>query len=337
MKTAIIGAGVAGLAAARQCKAAGHEVRLFDKGRGPGGRLSTRRAETALGDVRWDHGAQYFTARSEAFRKEIAGLRQEGAVDIWAPRMADIRKSPAGWTVGLRPTDPQAEPLYVGRPGMNGLVKGLARDLDVAWGRRVSALRLEQAGKYLSFEDGGAEGPFDYVISAVPAEQAVELLSPVSSKLAEAARGVKSAPCWAVMLAFDAPVPVAWEAASLNQASIAWAARNGSKPGRAPGESWVLHAGVDWSRAHVESSAESVIAELIEEFRALTVAPQPAHASAHRWLYARVEKGAGDKFGWDEAAGIGSAGDWHIAPRIEAAWQSGHELGQWLCLSTLTS
>jgi renalase len=56
MKIAIIGAG---LSCGRQLTAAGHQVRLFNKGRGAGGRMATRRVETALGTVSFDHGAQY--------------------------------------------------------------------------------------------------------------------------------------------------------------------------------------------------------------------------------------------------------------------------------------
>ena len=51
MTTAIIGAGIAGLACAQKLKQAGRSVKLFDKGRGPGGRMSTRRMQTPIGEV----------------------------------------------------------------------------------------------------------------------------------------------------------------------------------------------------------------------------------------------------------------------------------------------
>ncbi|MGA8880775.1 MAG: FAD-dependent oxidoreductase, partial [Azonexus sp.] len=56
---ALIGAGIAGLSCATALQQAGLKVSLFDKGRGPGGRMSTRRGD----DWQCDHGAQYFTAR----------------------------------------------------------------------------------------------------------------------------------------------------------------------------------------------------------------------------------------------------------------------------------
>ena len=63
---AIVGAGIAGLAAGRVLHDAGHRVQVFDKSRSTGGRLCTRRGEG------WqaDHGAQYFTARHPDFDAE---------------------------------------------------------------------------------------------------------------------------------------------------------------------------------------------------------------------------------------------------------------------------
>ena len=57
---AILGAGMAGAAAARRLAEAGLDVRVFDKGRGIGGRMATRRTEAG---ARFDHGAQFFRAK----------------------------------------------------------------------------------------------------------------------------------------------------------------------------------------------------------------------------------------------------------------------------------
>lgn len=46
---AVIGAGLAGLSCAQALLQAGHAVHVFDKSRGPSGRMSTRRAEDAAG------------------------------------------------------------------------------------------------------------------------------------------------------------------------------------------------------------------------------------------------------------------------------------------------
>jgi len=72
MRIAIQGSGVSAAAAAERL-AKKHDVTVFEAGRGPGGRMSTRRAE----NYQWDHGAQYFTPKTEAFAR---------AVDEWEER-----------------------------------------------------------------------------------------------------------------------------------------------------------------------------------------------------------------------------------------------------------
>lgn len=57
MRIAVIGAGIAGLACADELRRHDHPVTLFDKGRGPGGRMSTRRLDTPAGQASFDHGA----------------------------------------------------------------------------------------------------------------------------------------------------------------------------------------------------------------------------------------------------------------------------------------
>ena len=74
MKIAIIGAGMAGLTCATRLSAAGHEVSVFDKGRGPGGRMASRRVEHGGETFRFDHGAQYFTAREMAFQTQVRAV-----------------------------------------------------------------------------------------------------------------------------------------------------------------------------------------------------------------------------------------------------------------------
>ena len=80
---ALIGGGIAGLSCATALQQAGLEVSLFDKSRGPGGRMSTRQGD----DWQCDHGAQYFTARHADFRAEVGRWQQAGVAGLWDPRL----------------------------------------------------------------------------------------------------------------------------------------------------------------------------------------------------------------------------------------------------------
>ncbi|MEM7766099.1 MAG: FAD-dependent oxidoreductase [Pseudomonadota bacterium] len=316
MTIAIIGAGLAGLSCADALSAAGQSVVLFDKGRGPGGRMSTRRAQTPVGECRFDHGAQYFTPTSPDFAAETERWIAAGAAAPWTGDFVTI--SPSG---DITPA-PDA-PRYVGTPSMNAIIRHLAAGHAVQWARRVSSIRGTPGARTLHFEDDTREGPFEAVIVAVPAEQASDLLTGCAPTLAAEAAAIQSAPCWAVMLAFDTGLDAPYDAAQFSEGPIAWAARNASKPGRDGQETWVLHASADWSRHHLEDRADTVAAALTEAF-----APpvEPDYAAAHRWRYSQIITPAPTPAAWDKAAGIGVCGDWRCGPTLEDAWRSGRAL-----------
>lgn len=319
---AVIGGGIAGAAFARAAVEAGADVVVFDKARGLGGRMSTRRATPFA----FDHGAQYFTTQGTAFRLEVAHWAQAGTVAPWEARFARIE----GGTWQPHGTDATH---WVGTPSMNTPVKQVVEGIPVHRACRIEHARRSGRRWTLVDDSGQDVGTYDAVILATPAAQAAPLLRE-SPGLATVAASVVVAPCWALMLAFDTPVPTPYDAGTVVGSALQWVARDSSKPGRrAPpgGETWVLHASPAWSRAHVDDSGEEVQEALLEAFGELPgAAGAPPHhqAHTHRWLYARVEQAVGVGHLWDAEARIGACGDWCLGPRVEEAWTSGRSLAE---------
>ncbi|HEU4516135.1 MAG TPA: hypothetical protein VFR77_02430, partial [Steroidobacteraceae bacterium] len=173
-----------------------------------------------------------------------------------------------------------------------------------------------------------AHADFTAVALALPAPAACALAGSRTPAAARA-RAVPMAPCWAALVAFDAPLPDVPDAALTGDGMLAWYARNSSKPGRGDCEAFVLHASPDWSRVEFDQPAHTVQRALLDRFSELIgrTLPRALVADAHRWRHARVEVSLGEDFLLDEDAGIGFCGDWCIAPRAEAAWISGRALG----------
>ncbi|GAB5481733.1 MAG: FAD-dependent oxidoreductase [Parasphingorhabdus sp.] len=307
MKIAIIGAGLSGLVCADALIGAGHQVRLFDKARGPGGRMSTRRAQTAAGELRFDHGAQYFTARAPGF---------QAVVEQWQENELAAKWPAAG------------DEAWVGTPSMNTPVKAMATHHDVTWSMRIESLVKQQDHWQIHGEDGSLEILFDAAVIAVPAEQAADLLDPLHSRFADTARSTVSDPCWTVMLAFAEPLATDIRILK-DRGAIGWAARNSDKPMREGADSWVIQGSPDWSRDHLEDDPEQVCEALVKEFtnNLAMELPEPIHAAAHRWRYARSGS-AGVEALYDNEAKLGACGDWLLGPRIECAWLSGNALSQ---------
>jgi renalase len=323
MKTvAIIGAGIAGLACARVLNQAGHHVQLFDKGRGPGGRMATRRAQTELGEVSFDHGAQYFTARDPAFVSLVQDLISREAAAPWTGEL--VRLATDGTNRPLAD-----EPIYVGVPGMNGVIRALAAPLNVQWGTRVETINQTQSTWQLTSDTKADLGDFDVVVCAVPAEQVAPLLQVHAPDLVKLATLVTSLPCWTGMFAFDAPLANPFDAMRLEAHDVMdFIAMNHSKPSRTGPASYVVQARADWSKGHLEDSAQSVADTLLDGLLAFSDnKPKLIYKTAHRWRFARVEVENGPSYGFDGEKQIGVCGDWLLAPRVEAAWLSGHRLG----------
>ncbi len=312
----IIGGGMAGLSAATALAETGARIIVLDKGRGPGGRMAARRVAIAGEQVGFDHGAQYFTARDPAFQAAVAAWEAAGVAARW----------PAA-----------GDEAWVGTPGMNACVKAMAGALDVRWGLRAERLTREGAGWRI--EAGEQVFTADTVLVAVPAEQAAGLLAEVAPDLAALAAGVTSAPCWAAMAAFDAPLAYAPDTFRSDSALVSWAARNSAKPGRSGEETWVIHASPARSRELIDlPKDEAAQALLADFFTATSTAPTvPQHLDAHRWLYALPEARQGEGARFDPVLKIGIAGDYLHSPRVEGAWLSGRALAAAVCQERVAS
>ncbi|MFT5685878.1 MAG: renalase [Myxococcota bacterium] len=316
-RIAVIGAGISGLCLSRALTEHGLDVVVFDKARGPGGRMSTRRSPTGHA---FDHGAQFFTAHTPAFKAQVARWRDLGVVARWEGRFATVRPD------GLTP-EPPGRLRHVGAPRMSTLTRHLSSGLDLRTSTRIAALNREAASWTLTTTEGATHGPFTAVLSTAPAPQTAPLLAPHSPILAQRAESATMLPCFCLMLAFDTPLPVDFDAAEVHASPLRWIAQNSSKPGRLSNDCWVLHADAAWSHRHLNDEPASVQQAMLTAFWEITGNSTPVWASLHRWRYAlAMTPDSGPPFLWDPALGLGAAGDWLVGGRVESAWRSGMAL-----------
>lgn len=331
MHIAVIGAGLSGLTCARQLQTQGHHIVVYEKSDGVGGRMRTR--QTELGG--FDLGAQYFTASSERFSVAVAAWRKAGWVQPWQGRLTVIDK---GTTKAVsRPAGPARQRL-VAVPGMADLARHLARDMDLRCEQTVR--RVERHGdQWLlavrsdTVPIDASAGPFDAVVVAVPADQAVPLLQP-ASKIVEQVQRVHLTPCWALLLGFQESLGLTYDGAWIQGGRLAWIARDVSKPQRRPGEHWVAHASSQWSAEHLEDDPERVKEKLVRAFHDATGSKvQHIYADVHLWRYAQATGTLPSDCLWDASARIGACGDWFAngldgSGRVENAYLSGLALAE---------
>jgi predicted NAD/FAD-dependent oxidoreductase len=323
----VVGAGVSGLACARELARAGRRVRLLERARGVGGRCATRR----LGGQPVDIGVAFLHGRDEGFLAaldEVAGTRRPG----W----------PEAIVGSGRPCQPEAyhpgERRLAFAEGVSAFPRHLAAGLDVRCEARVESLDLRGALPGARLEGGGeAEAPA--IVLAVAPEQAQRLLEGVASPppavasvgaLLAMARSDASLSL-AALYPPEAPAPP-WHVSHPEASSVLQLVSHDSAKRVSPRHlALVYQAHPRWSREHLDDPTWPD--RILEEAGRLLGdwARAPAIRHAHRWRYARTGRP-------DELAGpclarlpgggrLGICGDrFGRGGGVEAAWLSGRAL-----------
>jgi len=302
-KVAVIGAGMSGLTCARALAQRGVDVTVFDKGRGLGWRMATRRADC---DFQFDHGVQYITARTEGFATLMKRAEVNGAVARW-------------------PNDSESL-SFVGVPGMTGLARYLGAGLDIRKETRVDRI-VKANGRWRVVWQGG-EGVFDRVVVTTPAPQIAPLL-PEDDIFTDALDSVVMDPCLTLMVGLSHGTQLSFGSRLSPDEDIAWITRDSVKPGRPAATCIVAQAGRGWSLQHLELGADAIadrMLPLVSQAIGADLAVDATYVSAHRWRYAFTSAALGEPFIADDTRTLFAGGDWCLGKKIEDAWSSGQAI-----------
>ena len=313
LKIAIIGAGISGITLANNLKEIA-EVKIFEKSRGVGGRMSSRYSEK----FSFDHGAQCFSARGREFQNFLQSFINSGDVAPWVGKVINIEDkkiTPRFWF----------ETHLVACPNMNSLCKKMAQGLDVALGVEVATLTKKDDLWNLCDINGNDLGDFNLVISSAPPKQTKKLFGSYFT-----AKEIAMQPCFSMMLGFDKKWPHDWIFAKVKNNPIKLIAINSSKPSRnCDVTSIVIQTKKGWSLENVDSNLEELQKILLENFTNLVGIPaqEASYVSLHRWLYALLDEEGGEIF-FDQKNALAATGDWVLESRIEDAWIAANEISK---------
>lgn len=311
----IVGAGMAGLTAARRLQEAGFGVLVLDKGRSVGGRLATRR----IGPGRADHGAQFFSARSPEFKNEIDGWLDQDIVFLWS----------MGWSRGsLFENTDSGHPRYAVQGGMNQLAKHLAKGLDVETNVRVTRIDIEE-DRYRVTTSEGRTFESKILLLTPPVPQSLALLDAGNVRLSgqnrEALERIRYAPCIAGLFYFPGDLLLPEPGAIQRQAhTISWIANNRQKGISPDAALLTLHANAQFSRRHYDDEDIEILRLMIKEIDELIGSARPIESQVKRWRFSNPEVLHPDRHVQaDHLPHLLFAGDAFDGARVEGAYLSG--------------
>jgi len=324
-EVAIVGAGLTGLTAAGILREHGHKCVVFEKSRGFGGRMATKRRSWGWLDL----GAQYFTARNPDFKKMVQQWEDKGVAARWHASMLRYDGS-------RLEQSPDDTIRYVGMPKMNAMFDEWKTELEGTIYLHTKIKSIKPHGREILLTDykGGEYGPFGAVLITTPYDQAVDMLTDelMSDQLSPAYR---MAPAWGVGLQFEEPVAINnyknVGGIFVNENRSSWISHNSSKPGRCErdnGDTWIVHFNPEWSRKYLNVNEDWIIEQAMDEMEEISGQhlPQIANTIAHRWKYARnagkdIPQTSGFLKTGDHHCYL--AGDWTLGGRVENAFLSG--------------
>jgi len=304
-KIAIIGAGISGITLAKNLSE-NFEVKIFEKSRGLGGRMSSRYHEK----FSFDHGVHSFTARGREFQNFLAQFIENGDIAAWtgkAINIEDKKISPRFWF----------ETHLVALPNMNSLCKKMAQNLDISTLVEVSAIKKINNFWNLHDKNGEDLGVFDFVISTAPPAQTKKIFCDYFY-IPE----VAMQPCFSMMVGFEEKWKNDWIFAKVKNNPIKLIAVNSSKPGRNNSvTSLVVQTRKNWSTQNLNLNVEEVQKVLLKNLSELIEinCSNASYVSVHRWLYALIDSKKEEMF-FDAQNNLAAFGDWSCDSRIEDVW-----------------
>ncbi len=276
----IIGAGVSGLGARSVLKRAGSSVLLFEKSRGSGGRLTSRRGEGWTADL----GAQFTSAKQ--------------------PAWAEIVNAEGVEAVELRLAGDGRYPRFAHREGMSAFARRLLHEFpdsgDVRFQSRVARLEVsaEASSWNVILESGETFSARSMLITA-PVPQSIELLQNsghvLTDECAEATRPLTYTSCLVLLLELAQPlpecVPILWKNPSSALTGIYDQKRKGVRGERS---TLVVHASPQKSRELWSQPPEQIVMELQAAVQTalgeLGVVMEVTATALHRWRYCEPEQ-----------------------------------------------
>ncbi|MEX2464186.1 MAG: FAD-dependent oxidoreductase, partial [Balneolaceae bacterium] len=294
MVIGIIGAGISGLTAGRLLAGAGHEVTIFEKSGGYGGRMATRYAGDNL-QSKLDHGVSMFSAESPEFLDFMNELLEKGIVQTWGKSISVYN----GENLIHSNPNPSDKPLYTSTDGMNAIGKYLSRWVDVKLNKQVGGLtyfgknRTKKRPWIINFTSSETFNA-DAVIIALPARQAYGILSSTideinTLKIVRHIDEIHYRPAYSLMTGYGDTETPEWEGIICKKSVLDYISNESAKRKNDQETSFVLHGSESFSLKYQNSDEEIVIREMLTEFAEIAGgwASVPEWKQLHFWKYSR--------------------------------------------------
>ena len=297
-KVIIIGSGIAGISSSLKLKSYGMNSIILDKGNFIGGRISTREVKTNSNSSFFFHGAQFFTAKTNGFKKIIRkGIKEEYIKEFgnYNPKR------------------------YRGNKTMRDFLLNLSKELHIQQKVKITAIKPNNNRINVLDDKTKKWISYDGVISTLPAPQNYQLLNEFPSLQKTLKTGSYHA-CIALMFSFDEiPFHLKTHYDFYKKPGIlSWMAEGSNQ------NVWTAHTNEEFSDLNYNKDKIFLKEKIMSSIKKFFFKSKIKFHSLHIWRYAKVEnKCFGPQI--DPEYPVAIAGDFLEGPNVEAAFISGYK------------
>ena len=319
-KIAVIGAGLAGITFACIMKDK-FNVKIFEKSRGVGGRMSTRKESPFI----FDHGAQFFKIKTTECKKFFSQLFKKDIIQPWSFKLAYFEGNHLREIKIIK----NADKFYVGVPNMDSILKYISRDCNVILDTKIERIKRKNDKWELCDQNRKLHGMYDWVILSLPAEQSLDLISDKTSFYPNIKK-IKMKGCYSLMVGMDKSLKLDFDAAFIENKDIAWLALNNSKPSRMKNHCLLINSSYEYASKNINTPKDKVLEHLLNISSNLINYDlfKSSMIKIHQWRHVEAECSPKENYFIDHDNKIAVCGDWLINSRVEGAFLSANELSK---------
>ena len=311
----ILGSGVAGCTIANLLSKK-YSVEVFDKARGPGGRVSNRRFKKNLN---FDHGAQYFSPKNEKFKSFLNNLKKKNIIKYWPGKHIDLNF-----------VKTKQKNKFIGVKGNNDINKYLLKKIKTNFLSKIKHINYDK-NVWEIYLESGKKINFRNLIITIPYPQLKKLAKKFLNKNL-LKLNVQMSPNITFMVVYKNQPSLPFSSIKFNDKIISWvASENSKKRFKSNLSLWTIQTTEKYSRKYINNykiKNKFITKDILNRLAILLNFNKKdiIFSNIHGWKYSYNLKPTKLKSFFSNELNLGICGDWFMGNKIEHAWLSANDL-----------
>ena len=312
---AIIGAGITGITLANLLQKK-YNLTVFEKSRGVGGRMATRRAEP----YQFNHGAQYFKIENKEFKDFMQPLMVNKIIKPLKTNQIEILNKKV-----IKRTKIYNQQYFTAVSKMNSVVKYLINNnFSIKLFCKIEKTLKENDNWFIIDSDKVSHGPYDWLFITIPPNQAIEILYNNSFKFLDIIKNIKMRSCYSLMLGFDEIKEFDFDTALFLNEDVQWLSISKKILEQKEYYNLLINSSYNFAEQNINSSKDKISNYLIKQVSDILQCElnNYKHKALHFWKYAMSEKNNNLGSLIDEDLKVIVCGDWCMNGKVEGGFLS---------------